>query len=88
MVLSSLSFGLEVFLEDDLAFLVRAASTIALVSVSGLDSTSLEDSKAFFLSITSCGSFLLVWRQSIVRWQLFLILTMNQLSDLILNGSC
>ena len=59
MVLSSLSFGLEVFLEVDLAFLVGVASTIALVS--GLDSTSLEDSKAFFLSITSCGSFLLVW---------------------------
>jgi len=32
-----LSFGLEVFLEDDLAFLVGAASTIALVSASGLD---------------------------------------------------
>ena len=81
-----MSFGLEFFLEDDLVFLVGAASTIALVS--SLDSTLLEDFKAFFLSITSCGSFLLVWRQSIVRWQLFLILTMNQLSDLILNGSC
>ncbi len=81
-----MSFGLEFFLEDDLVFLVGAASTIALVS--GLDSTSLEDSNGFFLSITSYGNFLLVWRQLI--YSLTIVSNTNNEStlDLILNGSC